>query len=42
MADKSPFEPELTKVEIDILVEELLILEILIKQLPYSGLLDIK
>ena len=51
MADKSRFGPELTEPEIDALVdnttpgntkEELLILEFLIKQLFYSGLLDIK
>ena len=44
MANKSCFVPELTKAVIDALVarEELLILEFLIKQLFYSGLLDIK
>ena len=42
MADKSRFGPELTNSEIDALVEELLILEFLTKQLSYSGLLDIK
>ena len=33
---------ELTEAEIDASVEELLILEFLMKQLFYSGLLDIK
>ena len=33
--------PELTEAEIDASVEALLILEFLIKQLLYSGLLDI-
>ena len=45
MADKSRFGLDLTKAKIDALVEELLILEFLIKQLKllfYSGLLDIK
>ena len=44
MADKSRFGPKLTEAEIDALVdaEELLILEFLIKQLCYSGLLDMK
>ena len=51
MADKSHFGSELTETEIDAQVdnptpgntkEELLILEFLIKQLFYSGLLDIK
>ena len=50
MAGQSRFGPELTEEEIDALVdnvtpgnikEELLILEFLIKQLLYSGLLDI-
>ena len=40
MADKSRFGPELTEAEINI--EELLILEFLMKQLFYSGFLDIK
>ena len=48
MADKSRFGPELAEAEIDALVDnttpgntkELLILEFLIKQLFYSGLLD--
>ena len=40
MADKSCFGPELTEVEIN--MEELLILEFLIKQLFYSDCLDIK
>ena len=39
MADKSRFGPELTEAEIN--MEELLILEFLIKQFFYSGLLDI-
>ena len=42
MADKSRFGPELSKAETDASVEELLILEVLIKQLFYSGLLDIQ
>ena len=42
MADKSRFGPELSEAEIDALVEELLILEFVMKQLFYSGLLDIK
>ena len=42
MADESRFGPELTEEEIDASVEELLILEFLIKQLFYSGLLDVK
>ena len=51
MANKSSFGPELTEAEIDALInnttpgntkEELLILEFLIKQLFYLGLLDIK
>ena len=51
MADKSRLGPELTEAEINALVdnstpvktkEELLILEFLIKQLFYSGWLEIK
>ena len=42
MADKSRFEPESSEAEIDASVEELLIPEFLIKQLFYSGLLEIK
>ena len=42
MADKFRFGPELTEAEIDALVQKVLILEFLIKQLVYSGLLDIK
>ena len=42
MADKNRFGPELSEAEIDALVEELLILEFVIKQLFYSGLLDVK
>ena len=42
MAYKSRFGRELTEAEIDASVEELLILEFKIKQLFYSGLLDIK
>ena len=43
-ADKSRFGPELNEAEIDTLVdtEELLLVECLIKQLFYSGFLDIK
>ena len=40
MADKSRFGSELTEAEINALVEEL-ILEFFIKQLFYSGLMDI-
>ena len=39
---KSRFGAELTEAEIDVLVEELLILEFLLKQLFYPGLLEIK
>ena len=42
MAEKSRFGPELSETEIDASVEELLIPEFFIKQLFYSGLLDIK
>ena len=42
MADKSCFGLELTEAVINASVEELLILKFLIKQLFYSGLLDIK
>ena len=45
MADKSRFESELTQAEIDALVDNTNpgnIMEFLIKQLFYSGLLDIK
>ena len=42
MADKSRLGQELSEAEIDVSVEELLMLEFLIKQLFYSGLLDIK
>ena len=41
MADKSFSGPELSEAEIGASVEELSILEFLIKQLFYSGLLDI-
>ena len=41
-ADKSRFGPKLTEAEIDALVEELLFLVSLIKQLFCSGLLDIE
>ena len=44
MADNRRFGPELTDTEIHVLVdmEEFLILEFLMKQLFYSGLLDIR
>ena len=51
MADKSRFEPELTGAEIDALVDNTTLREhqrrvvdagVLVKQLFYSGLLDIK
>ena len=44
MADNRRFGPELTEAEIHALVdmEEFLILEFLMKQLFYSGLLDIR
>ena len=42
MAEKSRFVPELTEVEIDALVDNVLNPGVLIKHLFYSGLLNIK